>query len=164
MRIGGVSDSSLFNLSSQIYCLQQEQQQKPLQPLPHLQRQIILRQSRCGDSSGTATEEQAKGFLLEREDGVEASGTRVADERDKRPARAEETYDGISERLAVAKEDGDTSAQSSRHEEFCVRRWSRPSRKVILPVEGVARTPVRLDISAWCLAASRARIFEGRRV
>ncbi|PHJ24727.1 hypothetical protein CSUI_001426 [Cystoisospora suis] len=158
VRIGGVSDSSLFNLSSQIYCLQQEQHQRPLQPLHPVQQQIVLRHSRPEAVSLTYTGAQSKIPISGRNNGAEVRRNRGASESEKGTAGAEETKDDSRVGSGVDKADGETKPRRIWQEE--VHALDRQARLM----EGKnARVEERAAADEEFYAANLRTVEAGRR-
>nr|CEL64495.1 TPA: hypothetical protein BN1204_003920 [Neospora caninum Liverpool] len=125
VKIGGVSESSLYTLSNQIFSLQQEQQQKPLERLPGFDGRGSVQ---LGPAGRKGVPESAAGLpgtkagdgdqrLRGRERGVDTE----ADEEGRVRRRRRRSRDSdVEEDLGCV--DGVVQLGS-------VRRWGRPSKK-----------------------------------
>ncbi|KYF41255.1 hypothetical protein TGARI_209630 [Toxoplasma gondii ARI] len=127
VKIGGVSDSSLYTLSSQIFSLQQEQQQKPLEFLSGLKSQRVVcppgsqeREGECVERAARQAETEASEHSKLRgpEGGLESEG---GQEVGRARRRRRGSHDSGSEE--------ESGCVRGNAYPGSVRRWGRPSKK-----------------------------------
>ncbi|KEP62370.1 UNVERIFIED_CONTAM: hypothetical protein HHA_209630 [Hammondia hammondi] len=134
VKIGGVSDSSLYTLSSQIFSLQQEQQQKPLEFFSGLKSQRVVCPPGPQGKEGECVERVAR-----------QAGTEAAEQSKQRGQEWCVESDGGQEVGRARRRRRRSHDSDSEEESRCVRgnaypgsirRWGRPSKK---PLDWQAR-------------------------